>query len=172
MTGDFSRFVPVTSAEQIERTAQLASVVWHECYARILPPVQIDYMVNNMQSTPAITRHIAEENYRYYLLYVGDAPDDEPSGYIAIQRSDKKLLLSKLYILAEFRGRGHAKEALAFVEELGREDGCDGIWLTVNRYNERAIAVYRKTGFTQVRQQETDIGGGFVMDDFIFEKPI
>ena len=43
------------------------------------------------------------------------------------------------------------------------------IWLTVNRRNERAIGAYRRTGFREVRAQVTDIGGGYVMDDYVME---
>lgn len=52
---------------------------------------------------------------------------------------------------------------------LCREVGARTIWLTVNRRNERAIGAYRRAGFREVRAQVTDIGGGYVMDDYIME---
>lgn len=163
-----ARFVPVTTAEQIAETAALARVIWQDCYAHILKPEQIAYMVDNMQSAPAITRQISADGYEYFLICVGE----EATGYVGVQAKDGKLLLSKLYLLPQFRGLRLGQQALEFVEALGRQKNCEGVWLTVNRHNERAISIYRKTGYEVTREEATDIGGGFVMDDFIFEKPL
>ncbi|MGD9559975.1 MAG: GNAT family N-acetyltransferase [Oscillospiraceae bacterium] len=166
------RFLPVHTDASITRAAQLADVIWHECFADLLSPDQIDYMVAKFQSAPALTAQIRSEGYEYYLLCFEGAPDDEPGGYIGIHAEDGKLMLSKLYLLAKHRGKGYTRKILDFIEQRGQALGCDGVWLTVNRYNKRAISVYRKTGFTLAREQVADIGGGYVMDDFVFEKPI
>ena len=42
-------------------------------------------------------------------------------------------------------------------------------WLTVNRYNDHTIDVYKHWGFTVAREQCADIGNGFVMDDYVME---
>ena len=163
-----TRFVPVTTEEQIAETAALAKEIWQDCYAHILKPEQISYMVNNMQSAAAITRQIQSEDFEYYLICNGE----EAVGYMGIQIKEDKLLLSKLYLLSQSRGQGVGQLSLDFVEEIGRQKKCDGIWLTVNRHNERAISIYKKTGYEITQELATDIGGGFVMDDFIFEKPL
>ena len=163
-----ARFVPVTTPEQIAETAALAGVIWQDCYAHILKPEQITYMVDNMQSVPAITRQINEDGYQYFLICL----DEEATGYLGVQAKDGKLLLSKLYLLPHFRGLRLGQQALEFVETIALQNGCEGVWLTVNRHNERAISVYHKTGYQVTREEATDIGGGFVMDDFIFEKPL
>ena len=43
------------------------------------------------------------------------------------------------------------------------------IRLTVNKYNINTIKAYEKWGFKTVDAVVTDIGSGFVMDDFIME---
>ena len=161
-------FTPVHTNAQIELTAALAKEIWQECYAHILKPQQIAYMVNNMQSAPALAQQIQREGYEYFLIYLGDTA----VGYLGVQQKNDKLLLSKLYLLSTLRGQGLGQDALDFVEALAREKNCQGVWLTVNRHNERAISVYKKTGYEITREEETDIGGGFVMEDFIFEKPL
>ena len=45
-----------------------------------------------------------------------------------------------------------------------------GMYLTVNKYNEHAIDVYKHYGFKIVDSVVTDIGNGFVMDDYIMYK--
>ena len=46
------------------------------------------------------------------------------------------------------------------------------LYLTVNRENAGSIAAYLAMGFRKVREQVTDIGEGYVMDDFIMEKAV
>ncbi|MDL2294982.1 GNAT family N-acetyltransferase [Ruminococcaceae bacterium OttesenSCG-928-D13] len=166
-------FTKVETDKQIAITAGLANTIWHECFAKLLSPDQIDYMVDKFQSAPAMTRQIRDEGYEYFLVEMPNgAGGHTPGAYVGIQAKDGKLLLSKLYMLDEHRGKGYARDIMAFVEQAGRERGCVGVWLTVNRHNERAIAVYHKTGFELTREQVQDIGGGYVMDDFIFEKSL
>ena len=47
--------------------------------------------------------------------------------------------------------------------------GFEAMYLTVNKYNELGIRAYEGTGFETIDSVETDIGGGFIMDDYIME---
>jgi hypothetical protein len=49
------------------------------------------------------------------------------------------------------------------------EYGFDKICLTVNKRNAGAVAAYHKMGFETVDSVNTDIGGGFFMDDYVME---
>jgi len=82
------------------------------------------------------------------------------------------LQLSKLYILKKLRGMGLGKEAMDFAEDLCRKAGIKKLWLTVNKYNAESIAWYERLGFTMAGEIAMDIGGGFIIDDFRFEKTI
>ena len=42
--------------------------------------------------------------------------------------------------------------------------------LSVNKRNARAIAAYKRNDFAVAESVVTDIGGGFVMDDYIMAK--
>jgi hypothetical protein len=44
--------------------------------------------------------------------------------------------------------------------------------LNVNKRNEVAIAAYSRHGFTIRESVKNDIGGGFVMDDYVMAKPL
>ena len=44
--------------------------------------------------------------------------------------------------------------------------------MTVNRNNTGSVAAYEKMGFQKVREQVAEIGGGYVMDDYIMELPV
>ena len=43
------------------------------------------------------------------------------------------------------------------------------IYLTCNKYNKHSLAVYEKFGFQWIDSVQTDIGNGFIMDDYILE---
>lgn len=161
-------FVPVLTDEQLTILANLADEIWHEYFPCILTPEQIDYMVDKFQSRHAMADQMAHQNYRYYFISL----DGTPVGYIGIQPGDGKLFLSKLYLKKEYRGQGLASRAFDFLEELCQKEGLRAIWLTVNKYNDHSLAVYRRRGFQTVRSQVTDIGRDFVMDDYVLEKTL
>jgi ribosomal protein S18 acetylase RimI-like enzyme len=62
------------------------------------------------------------------------------------------------------------KEIFAFFNEQVKTNMLQGMYLTVNKYNEHAIDVYKHYGFEIVDSVVTDIGKGFVMDDYIMYK--
>lgn len=151
--------------DKLPLLAPLADHIWREAYADILPFGQIDYMLRSLQSVSALQEQIEREKYEYYfILYKG-----EIAGYIGVQDQGVKLYLSKLYLKKEFRGRGYARKAFEFCQDLAKEKGISTLFLTVNKGNTGAIAAYEAMGMTCVREQCADIGKGYVMDDFVYE---
>ena len=55
------------------------------------------------------------------------------------------------------------------IKEIANKKGYSSIRLTVNKYNKNTISAYNKWGFRTIDSVVTDIGEGFVMDDFIME---
>lgn len=151
---------------QVEQLAVLADEIWHEYFTCILSAEQIDYMVEKFQSAHAIGEQRADQGYVYYFICL----DGTPGGFIGVCPEGDSLFLSKIYLKDKYRGKGIASQAFVFLEELCRSMGKKSIWLTVNKYNEHSIAVYEKKGFHTIRSQVTDIGKGFVMDDYVMEK--
>lgn len=152
--------------EQLRQIAELAEKIWHECFPGIISEEQIDYMVEKFQSYAAMTVQVKEGGYRYLMV----CDDDDLCGYIAIKPEDgSRLFLSKLYLRSEKRGSGVGRQMLERVFAEAREYGKSSVYLTVNKHNDRAVGVYKKTGFRTVEETCTDIGGGFVMDDFVME---
>ncbi len=161
--------IEVKTAQQIEALAAIADEIWHEWFPSILSAEQIDYMVEKFQSVKAITDQIENGGYTYYTLRKGSAR----VGYTAIRTdSDGRLFLSKIYIKKEYRGNGYSKEVFSFLKDYCREHGLNAIWLTVNKHNDNSIAVYKKTGFRIIGEDVTDIGNGYVMDDYFFQLDI
>jgi len=55
--------------------------------------------------------------------------------------------IDELYIGANFRRRGYAKQAVTFLEENAREMGVNAIHLEVDQGNDPAFELYRRTGY-------------------------
>ena len=154
----------VASPDQIAAVAALARETWTQHYVPIIGAAQVEYMLAKFQSAEAIARQIAAEGYEYYL-----APG---AGYLALvpDPAKKSLLLSKIYVKASARGTGLGRALAEFAERRCCELGCNELWLTVNRNNAGSIAFYERLGFRKTQTLVTDIGGGFVMDDWRMAK--
>lgn len=157
-------FEKITSDDQIRQTAEIANEIWHQHFSSILSTEQIDYMVEKFQSYPALKNQI-DSGYEYYAFII----DGVQAGYFGIcEKPDNTLFLSKLYLKKEYRGNSYASKAFEFIKNIGRQNGNTMVWLTVNKYNDSSIAVYKHWGMEIIRDEVTDIGGGFVMDDYVF----
>lgn len=150
---------------ELREIAELADEIWHECFVGIISEGQIDYMVEKFQSLDAMCKQIEEQNYTYLAV----REDGELCGYIGVKpESDDRFFLSKLYLRKDKRGRGIATQMMNRVFEEARGAGKRSVYLTVNKHNDHAVAVYKKLGYKVTDTTVTDIGNGYVMDDFIF----
>lgn len=155
-----------TTDEDLRKVADMARPIWHEAFAGIITDEQIGYMVERFQSYQAVKDQVDNNKYTYFILSDGG----EDAGYCGVQpQEDGTLYLSKIYLKKEFRGRGLFTEMTSFLVEMCRSNSLSAIWLTVNKHNARAIAAYEKNGYRNIRSQTTDIGGGFVMDDYVYQ---
>lgn len=156
----------VTTAAQIERVVELAEGIWREHYTPIIGQAQVDYMLQRFQSSAAITTQI-QNGLDYFLILETDNRD---IGYFATQQKDQGLFISKYYVASQLRGNGYGKRGMQFIEQRAVELGLQKLWLTVNKDNHLAMAVYLKLGFENTGPTVQDIGNGFIMDDYIMEK--
>lgn len=155
-------FVEITD---IPILAKLANNIWHEYWTEILTTEQIDYMVDKFQSEHAIQNQYKSENYSYYLI----TDEDKNIGYFGVSDKDNYLFLSKLYISKGYRHKGIGTKTFEKIKEIAKAKGYKSIQLTVNKYNKNTISAYNKWGFKTIDAVITDIGNGFVMDDYIME---
>jgi GNAT superfamily N-acetyltransferase len=160
-------FQAVGSREQIDSVVRLAREIWQEHYLPIIGQRQIDYMLDTFQGAAAIAGQIEGGQMYFLARYHG-----KDIGYLAIHPDGDGagLKISKIYVRKAERGLGVGKAMLALVEDICRQRGIGRIWFTVNKFNAHSIEWYSRMGFMNVGPVVQDIGGGFVMDDFRFER--
>ncbi len=145
--------------------SKLATIVWTEHYTPIIGSKQVTYMLDKYQSENAIEKQINEGAYYFLIRYNG-----KDVGYFSYYKKETSLFLSKFYVLNSYRGKSIGKKAISFIEKKTNELNCNTISLTVNKYNSNSIKAYEKMGFKKIKDIVTDIGNGFVMDDFFMKK--
>lgn len=143
--------------------AKLAEKIWTEHYTSIIGIDQVRYMLDKFQSFDRIYSDIISGEYQYFVALCSGIP----IGYASIKTGGgKDIFLSKLYVEKAYRGKGIAKKIVNVVKDIGIKGGYNYIWLTVNRNNSGSIEAYKRMGFNIIDKIVTDIGAGFVMDDY------
>ena len=160
----------VAKPQEIDAVAALAHEIWNQHFPTIIGQEQVDYMLAKFQSGPAIARQIREEGYEYYLI----VDEGDRVGYVALVPDEDRgaMQLSKLYLRRSSRGRGVGRAVVAFIENECAARGLEELWLTVNKDNRGSIVFYERVGFVIAGSTVTDIGEGFVMDDYRMTKTV
>ena len=168
-------FIPVKTAADQQLLATMAGEIWREYWPARIGEAQTEYMVEKFQSLQAIKRDMAENDYEYWFLVATEHDEDGSEKSIVgftgghNEPETNRFFISKIYLFADARGHGYARRVVEFYEDLCFARGFDAMYLTVNKYNELGIRAYEGTGFETIDSVETDIGEGFIMDDYIME---
>jgi ribosomal protein S18 acetylase RimI-like enzyme len=156
-------FLPAGTAD-IPIIQDLAARIWRQHYPGIITHAQIDYMLERMYATSVIENEMTRQGYRYYVANEGTVP----VGFVAYRYdgSDSSVKISKLYLVPSHHGRGVGQQLLAITKADAGQLGAKKLTLFVNKRNGKAIKAYERFGFVKAEEVVTDIGGGFVMDDY------
>ena len=100
--------------------------------------------------------------YRYRVLI----DNEEIIGFSASVKEENRIFLSKLYLKEEYHGKGLGKK---MIEDVRNLYDLDVMYLTVNKKS-KVLPIYKHLGFKIIDAVVSDIGAGFVMDDYIMSK--
>jgi ribosomal protein S18 acetylase RimI-like enzyme len=168
---DVQRARVVDAVERdLPAVAELAGIIWRKHYPGIIAVEQIEYMLARGYALDALRRFITEEGAGLDLAYV----DARLAGFAAYYRLDRpdELKLDKLYVHQDFHGRGVGRSLIAAVEAAAIAQHRATLILSVNKHNVQAIRAYERNGFLVREAVVVDIGGGFVMDDYVMAKQL
>lgn len=161
------KIIPATSLKDFECISQLADVIWREHYISIITMEQIEYMLDKYNSVRALKEQINQGFIFFYITF-----EDIAVGYVGVKRDTDSLFLSKLYVLSSYRGKKIGKAAIQHVNTLATSFNLKKIKLNVNKYNTNSILAYEKLGFVKTKTLVTEIGHGYIMDDYQMEKDL
>lgn len=161
--------VKAATVNDIPAIQELAEKIWRPTYQHILTPEQTAYMIDMMYSTASLTKQITELNHQFLLLLDNNAP----IGFASYSTTDTPGIfkLQKIYLDGSYQGKGVGKFLLQEVADQVKERGAHTLELDVNRFN-KAKFFYEKQGFSVLKEKKTDIGSGYIMDDYVMRKPL
>nr|WP_294874433.1 GNAT family N-acetyltransferase [uncultured Pedobacter sp.] len=155
--------------EDIATIQDLADRTWRITYAEYLSTEQIDYMLEKMYNRGELLSQL--EKGHTFLIAEEDNEDLGFAGFSVIAPENHSYKLHKLYVLPQTHGRGVGKLLINEVFNLVKRAGGKSLQLNVNK-NNKAKDFYERAGFIIKETVVLDIGNGFVMDDYVMEKPI
>jgi len=163
------RIVEATE-DDLGAVAELAGIVWRAHYPGMITHGQIDYMLERGYSRDALLRFVTAPGAGLLLARDGE----RLIGFAGYYRVDdaSALKLDKLYVHQDYHGCGVGSRLIARVEQAASAQSADTLILQVNKNNAKAIRAYERSGFAIRESIVVDIGGGYVMDDFLMTKPL
>lgn len=78
-----------------------------------------------------------------------------------------ELKIDKLYIHCDHHRKGYGAMLVADAIGIMRENNLQTLILTVNKHNQTAILAYQHYGFEIMGDSIVNIGGGFIMNDYL-----
>ncbi len=158
---------PVTPPD-VPAISALAREIWQASYPGIITQEQIDFMLEQRYGHERLYDDLEDADKWLDQAFVGD----RRIGFAFSEIYKGEFKLDKLYIHPDMQRQGVGGALIAHVAERAKKLGYPCVILAVNKRNEKAIGSYRKYGFAVREAIVDDIGGGFVMDDYVMEKKL
>ena len=169
MSSSEARIEPVEVAD-VEALAALAREIWYAHYSSIISAAQIEYMLGQRYNSDVVLAELRRDDVWWDKLIVAGGMGGFASYFLTGVPGEMKL--DKLYVHPRLQRRGYGGMMIARAVGVARSRGCSRLVLAVNKNNRSAIAAYLKHGFRIADAVTKDIGGGFVMDDYVMEKSV
>lgn len=149
---------PATAAD-IPAIRHIAETCWWAHYPGIISDDQIRFMLALMYDATKLEEAMTAGHH--FTLAQWSGP---PSAFCQSEDQGDWRFIHKLYALPQAHGKGLGKKLLADAATHGKP-----LRLHVNRHNP-TVGFYKAQGFIVLKEQITDIGNGYVMDDYVMER--
>jgi ribosomal protein S18 acetylase RimI-like enzyme len=170
MTAGDSVGIEQLTAGDVEQLYALAREIWYAHYSAIITAAQIEYMLGQRYNSDVVLAELRSDGMWWDKLIVAGGMAGFASYFLSGVPGEMKL--DKLYVHPRLQRRGYGGMMIARAGEVAHSRGCSRLVLAVNKNNRSAIAAYLKHGFCIANAVMKDIGGGFIMDDYIMVKPV
>ena len=143
---------------------QLAKDIWPDAFKDILTTEQIDFMLEWMYNINTLTEQV-QIGHLYYMV----TQDGVPKGFVGLEPNfpdGGTLRIHKLYVKTGDQGAGLGNALLEKAIEIANEMDFTTINLNVNRFN-AAVDFYKHKGFQIIKEENINIGKGYLMEDYV-----
>ena len=155
--------------QDVQLIRQLAEQTFHITYLPLQPKDKVDYLFDLMYNTSSLTSQMNKG--QQFILAKDETGYLGYASYEINYKDQGKTKIHKIYIMPTAQGKGVGKELVNHIGGIARQNKNTIVLLDVYRHNP-AVRFYEKIGFKKVGEQITEVGKGFVMDDFVMEKRI
>lgn len=154
--------------DEVDDLVELAGSIWRAHYPGIISLEQIDHMLEQRYRPALVRQYMARGD-----LWLAARADGELVGFAhGHPLADGDYKLDKLYVDLDWQRQGIGGALINAVAARAGRRGFTRLVLRVNRNNQQAINAYLKQGFTVATIHLEEIGGGFVMDDYVMTKEL
>jgi ribosomal protein S18 acetylase RimI-like enzyme len=159
----------IETEKDVDTLVPIAHEIWSDHFETMFDKETLPMLIEGAQSKRAILSQI-EDGSQYFFI----DQDDRKIGYFAykMDQSKNELLLSKIYVYSDQRGKGVGRKVLNHLEKLSHDAGVNKIVLTVNHKNIDSIKAYEKWGFSNLGLIKRQFENGLVVEDIIMEKSL
>lgn len=144
--------------------AALEAHTFRETFSGVYAPQDLEQFLSTKKSLPAITAEWSRPGTQYFIL----RHEGRNAGFIKLnlhhQPDNGTLLpepvmeLEKIYVLNDYFGKGLGKILMEKTLAVARENFVRTLWLGVWEHNHRALAFYKKEGFSQFGEHNFTVG--------------
>lgn len=152
--------------QDIPAVAELAGRIWRDHYPPIIGIEQTEYMLALWYSHNALAELLKQPGRRFLLAEEGR----EVRGFLSAGPMEDGIFVYRFYIDTAHQRKGIGQALLT--EIVAQFPQAKFLRLHVNRNNRKALAFYEKHGFTSRSEQDTEIGDGYVMEDYVMQKEL
>lgn len=159
-----SLHIRAADVNDIATIREIANITWPVAYGSYISKAQLDYMLNMMYSDNSLLEQM-NKGHQFYIA----EQHNNPIGFASVSKEEEKSCkLNKLYVLPTAQKTGAGKALLQKSIDYAISHAANCLYLQVNKQN-NAQHFYSKHGFTVREASILEIGGGYIMDDYIME---
>ena len=152
------------SENDIATIRYIATITWPDAYGLYISMAQLNYMLDMMYSDDSLLDQM-NKGHQFYIA----EHNREGIGFASVsQEENNACKLNKLYILPTSQKTGAGKALLFKTIDFATSVAANFLYLQVNKQN-NAQHFYSKHGFNIREASILEIGGGYIMDDYIME---
>ena len=152
--------------DEIVIVNHLAHEIWPHTFRDILSKDQISYMLDWMYSVETLQEQV-QTGYLYFLAKL----DGVAVGFLGLEPNfpdENQLRIHKIYVKPSLHKKGIGRALLNHTIDIAFDLDQTSLHLNVNKYND-AVGFYKYVGFKTIKEEDIDIGKGYLMEDFVME---